>query len=296
MAIILVAVFPSQSNAQILYGSITGTITDQTAAVIPGVIVTATNDNTGLRRQVTTDAAGIYRILDLPQGPYTIDVSASGFRPMRKTNVIVVIGQVNSQNLQLEVGAAAQEITVQGSVAVMQTQKADVHTEITSHAISNLPLNVYRNFQAVTLLTPGVFSVSAIADSYPNGLASGPERSLSIYSNGLPSRINNTRIDGATSLNAWLPDHVLIVPPQETIQEVNVQTATYGVEKGLTAGAATDVVTKSGTNDLHGSLYGFHTNDALVARNFFDYNPKKAKRIHNNDGVTFGGPIKKNKL
>ncbi|MEK7409082.1 MAG: TonB-dependent receptor, partial [Acidobacteriota bacterium] len=255
-----------------------------------------TNDATGLKRQATTDDTGLYRILDLPQGTYTIEVSASGFRSLRKTNVIVVIGQVNAQDLQLVVGAPTQEVTVQGSVAVLQTQKADVHTEITSHAITNLPLNVYRNFQAVTLLTPGVFSVSAIADSYPNGLASGPERSMSIYSNGLPSRINNTRIDGATSLNAWLPDHVLIIPPQETIQEVNVQTATYGVEKGLTAGAATDVVTKSGTNDLHGSLYAFHTNDALVARNFYDFNPKKAKRVHNNDGAALGGPIKKNKL
>jgi len=282
--------------AQVLYGSVTGTITDQTGAVVPGVSISATNDGTGLKRQAVTDTAGIYRLLDLPQGRYTIEVSANGFRPLKKTNVVVVIGQVNSQNLELVVGTATQEITVQGSMAVMQTQKADVHTEITSHAITNLPLNVYRNFQGVTLLTPGVFSVSAIADSYPNGLASGPERSMSIYSNGLPSRINNTRIDGATSLNAWLPDHVLIVPPQETIQEVNVQTATYGVEKGLTAGAATDVVTKSGTNELHGSLYGFHTDDALVARNFFDYNPKKAKRIHNNDGATLGGPIRKNKL
>ena len=297
LAISMLGVALSQpARAQVLYGSVTGTITDQTGAVVPGVTVNATNESTGLKRQSTTDAAGIYRLLDLPQGPYTIDVSASGFRPLKKTNVPVVIGQVNSQNLQLEVGSATQEITVQSSLAVLQTQKADVHTEITSHAITNLPLNVYRNFQAVTLLSPGVFSVSAIADSYPNGLASGPERSLSIYSNGLPSKINNTRIDGATSLNAWLPDHILVVPPQETIQEVNVQTATYGVEKGLTAGVATDVVTKSGTNALHGSLYGFHTNDALVARNFFDYNPKKAKRIHNNDGATLGGPIKKNKV
>src|SRR6266542_4355320 len=225
---------PRTMTAQILYGSVTGTITDQTGAVVPAVQVSATNDATGLKRQATTDAAGIFRLLDLPQGAYTIEATAAGFRPLKKTNVAVVIGQVNAQDLQLTVGTAGQEITVEGSIAVLQTQKADVHTEITAHAIQNLPLNVYRNFQAVTLLAPGVFSVSAIADSYPNGLASGPERSLSIYSNGLPSRINNTRIDGATSLNAWLPDHVLIVPPQETIQEVNVQTATYGVEKGLT--------------------------------------------------------------
>lgn len=282
--------------AQVLYGSVTGTVTDQTGAVVPGVQLTASNDDTGLKRQAVSDGAGIYRFLDLPPGPYTIDAAASGFRPIRRTGVIVVIGQVNAQDLQLVVGTATQEVTVESSAAVLQTQKADVRTEITSHAIRNLPLNVYRNFQGITLLAPGVFSISAIADSYPNGLASGPERSMSIYSNGLPSRINNTRIDGATSRNTWLPDHVLVVPPQETIQEANVQTATYGVEKGLTAGVATDVVTKSGTNNVHGSIYAYHTNDALVARNFFDYNPKKAKRVHNNDGVTFSGPIKRNRL
>lgn len=290
------AVSPQPVSAQVLYGSVTGTITDQTGAVVPAVQITLTNDNTGLKRQTSSDAAGIFRVPDLPQGTYTIDATAAGFRPLKQTNIVVTIGQVNAQDLQLTVGAASQEITVQASAAVLQTQKADVHTEISGHAIQNLPLNVYRNFQAVTLLSPGVFSVSVIQDSYPNGLASGPERSLSIYSNGLPSRSNTTRIDGATSINLFLPDHMLTIPPQETIQEVNVQTASYGVEKGMSAGAATDVVTKSGTNEIHGSLYAFHSDNALVARNFFDYNPKKAKRIHNNDGVTLGGPIKKNKL
>lgn len=293
---VLVASYSQNLSAQVLYGSITGTITDETGASIPGTSLVAVNDLTGLRREVQADAAGIYRIVDLPQGTYTLEATASGFRPLKKTNVSVVIGQVNSQDLRLVVGSPAQEITVEGSVAVLQTQKADVRTEISGHAIRNLPLNVYRNFQAITLLAPGVFSISAIADTYPNGLASGPERSLSIYSNGLPSRINNNRVDGATSINIFLPDHMLIIPPAETIQEVNVQTASYSVDKGLTAGAATDVVTKSGTNEFHGSLYAFHTNNNLVARNFFDFNPKKGKRIHNNDGITIGGPIVRQKL
>jgi hypothetical protein len=294
--VFLGAVMPADLSGQVLYGSVTGTITDETGAVIPGAKLVLVNDGTGLRRQVETDSAGIYRILDLPQGGYTLEASATGFRLLKKTNVSVVIGQVNAQDLQLVVGSAAQEVLVEGTAAVLQTQKADVRTEITGHAIRNLPLNVYRNFQAITLLTPGVFSISAIADTYPNGLASGPERSLSIFSNGLPSRINNTRVDGATSINIFLPDHMLIIPPAETIQEVNVQTASYSVDKGLTAGAATDVATKSGTNEFHGSVYAFHTDTSLVARNFFDFNPRKSKRIHNNDGATVGGPIVRSKL
>jgi hypothetical protein len=293
---LLFASLPGILPAQGLYGSISGTVTDQSGAVVPSAEIAVSNDATGLKRTGSTDANGVYRILDLPGGTYTVSASAAGFKSLTTTNVAVVIGQVNQQNLQLQLGAAAQQVTVEGASAVLQTQGADVHTEISSFAIQNLPLNVYRNFQAVTLLAPGVFSMSAIADSYPNGLASGPERSMSIYSNGIPSHSNTTRVDGATDLNVWLPDHMLIVPPQETIQEVNVQTATYDVEKGLTAGAATDVITKSGTNELHGSLYGLHTDNALDARNFFDYNPRKAKRIQNNDGATLGGPIKKNKL
>ena len=296
VALIISATTPATLSAQVLYGSVTGTVTDGTGAVVPAAKVVLVNDETGLRREVVTDQVGIYRVVDLPQGPYTLEVSAGGFQSYKKTNIRVVTGQVNSEDVQLAVGSSAQEITVQGTGAVLQTQKADVRTEITGHAIRNLPLNVYRNYQAVTLLAPGVFSTSAIADSYPNGLASGPERSMSIYSNGLPSRINNNRVDGATSINIFLPDHMLIIPPAETIQEVNVQTANYTVERGLTAGAATDVITKSGTNEFHGSLYAFHTNNALVARNFFDFSPKKAKRIHTHDGVTLGGPILRNKL
>jgi hypothetical protein len=292
----LAAMFPKQANAQVLYGSITGVITDQSGAVVPGAQVTITNEDTGLKRTTTTDATGRYRTLDLPQGSYTIEVSSSGFKPLKKTNVSVTIGQVNVQDLQLELGAVSQEVTVQGTAAVLQTQKADVHTEISSYAVENLPVNVYRNFQTIETLAPGVFSDSVIKNSYPNSPADTPDRSLSINANGLPERINTTRVDGATNLFVWLPNHMVIVPPIETIQEVNVQTATFDVEKGLTAGVATDVVTKSGTNELHGSLYGFHTDQAIDARNVFDHTPRTPKHIINNDGFTLGGPIKKNKL
>jgi len=297
VASFLVTIFAQPANAQGLYGSVTGTVTDQTGAVVPGAQVTITNDATGLKRQTTTDGIGLYRALDLPQGTYTIEVSASGFKPLKKTNVGMRIGQVNLQDLQLEVGGVTQEITVTGSAAVLQTQKADVHTTISSFAIENLPTDMYRNFQTVALLAPGVFSDSQITRSYPNSYADTPERSLNINANGLPPRINTTRVDGATNLFIWLPNHMLVIPPQDTIQEVNVQTSNFDVEKGLTAGAATDVVTKSGTNQLHGTLYAFHSNNAMDASNvFYPGSQRKSKHIVNQDGGTVGGPIKKNKL
>lgn len=293
-SILLALLVVQPLNAQVLYGSVTGTVTDQSGAIVPTAQVTVTNEATGLKRQTTTDAAGTYRVLDLPQGNYTIDVAANGFKPLKMTNISVAIGQVNAQDLQLQVGTSTQEVTVEGAIEVMQTQKADVHTEITSYAVQNLPLSTYRNFQATELLAPGVFSVSGISNSYPNSVADTPERSFEINSNGLPGHANTTRVDGATNIFIWLPDHMLVVPPQESIEEVNVQTANYDVEKGLTAGAAMDVVTKSGTNQLHGSLYAFHTDNALNAKNWYDHSFNTG--VLNNDGATVGGPIKKDKL
>jgi len=284
----------ARAGAQVLYGSVSGEIVDPSGGVVPGAKVTATNDSTGLQRSDTTDPGGLYRLLDLPQGTYTLTVSATGFQAFKKTGVPVVIGQVNEQDLQLAVGATTQTVTVEASAQVLQTQKADVHTEISSYAVQNLPLSTYRNFQATELLAPGVFSTSGLSNSYPNSIADTPERSFEINSNGLPAHDNITRVDGATNLFIWLPDHMLVVPPQESIEEVNVQTANYDVEKGLTAGAAMDVVTKSGTNQLHGSLYAFHTDNALNAVNW--YNHATNTGILNNDGATIGGPIKKDKL
>jgi len=286
-----------RSRAQVLYGSVVGTVTDQSGAVLPNAKVTITNDTTGLKREATTDTTGSYRMLDLPEGTYTIEVAAQGFKPLKKTNVVVTIGQVNQQDLQLQVGAVSQEVTVQGTAAVLQTQKADVHTTVSSFAIENLPTDPYRNFQTAELLAPGVFSDSQITKSYPNSYADTPERSLNIDANGLPPRINTTRVDGATNLFIWLPNHMLVIPPQDTIQEVNVQTSNFDVEKGLTAGVATDVVTKSGSNEIHGTLYGFHSDNAIDASNvFYPGDQRKAKHIVNQDGGTVGGPIKKDKL
>src|ERR1700688_582110 len=293
-SILLALLLVRPLHAQVLYGSVAGTVSDPSGAVVAGAQVTITNEGMGLKRQTTTDADGTYRVLDLPQGNYTIAVTATGFKWLKIANVSVVIGQVNAKDVQLQVGTATQEVTGEESAVALQTQKADVHTEISSYAVQNLPLSTYRNFQAAELLAPGVFSTSGISNSYPNSVADTPERSFEIYSSGLPAHDNTTRVDGATNIFIWLPDHMLVVPPQESIAAVNVQTANYDVEKGLTAGAAMDVVTQSGTNQLHGSLYAFHTDDALNAKNWYTKGDNTG--ILNNDGVTVGGPIKKNKL
>lgn len=295
MAVGLVfSVFIKQANAQVLYGSIVGTITDQSGAVVPGASVTVINEQTGLTRSSKTSPSGTYQVLDIPPGLYKLSVSAGGFKTLARTGISISVGQANEQNVQLSVGAVSQQVTVSASAAQLQTQQTSVHTTITSHAIENLPLDVYNNFQTTELLAPGVMSVSNIENNYPNSLGSAPDRSLAINSNGLPQHMNMTRVDGATNQYIWLSDHVLIVPPAQTIQEVKVDTATFGVQTGLTAGADTEVITKSGTNQLHGSVYGFHTDQSLNAKNYFALT--KPENILNNDGFTLGGPIVKNKL
>src|SRR5215471_12613126 len=133
----LTSILVKRASAQVLYGSVSGAVADQTGAVVPRAQVSITSDTTGLKRQVVTDATGSYRILDLPEGTYTMEVTAEGFKPLKKTNIAVVIGQVNEQDLQLQVGAVTQEVMVQGTAAVLQTEKADVHTAISSYAIEN---------------------------------------------------------------------------------------------------------------------------------------------------------------
>src|SRR5437868_4245648 len=108
-------------HGQVLYGSVTGTVTDQSGAVVPGAQVTVTNEATGLKRQAASDASGFYRVLDLPQGSYSVEVTAGGFKPLKVMGISVVIGQVHAQDLQLQVGTATQEVTVQGAAEVLQT-------------------------------------------------------------------------------------------------------------------------------------------------------------------------------
>ena len=265
---------------------------------MPNAAITIVNDNTGFTRSTTSGSAGDYLFTDLPGGTYTLNVTAQGFKPVKQTGIRVVAGSTNQQNVQLEVGAVTQTVTVSGAAATLQTQQANVHTTISNYAVQNLPLNVYQNFQSVELLAPGVVSLSAISGNYPNALADTPDRSLAINSDGLPQHINTSRVDGATDVFLWLPDHMVIVPPAATVQEVSVQTANYNVQKGLTAGAATDVITKSGTNQFHGQLYAYHTDEALDAQNALVHtaNGKAPKNIQNNDGVAIGGPIVKNKV
>jgi outer membrane receptor protein involved in Fe transport len=269
-----------------------GTVTDQSGAVVPGAQVTATQIQTGQVRQDTTDSSGRYNIVNLLPGTYNVAVDAKGFKKFSQENLTVTPNVVSRTDVHLEVGAATEEVTVSGEAAQLQTEKADTHTEITAKAVTNIPLGGYRNYQTLINLAPG-----ATPAKFQNSITDTPGRALQTNINGGNAQTNITRIDGAESINVWLPHHVGLVVPAETVDVVNVTTGSADADQGLAGSSAITVVTKSGTNDLHGSAFEFHNNQHLNARNFF-LTPAQSKPvgIYNNYGATLGGPIVKNKL
>jgi len=281
-----------EAFAQVLYGSVAGTVEDSTGAVVPGATVTVTDQATNQSRQATTTNDGTYVIPDLPAGSYTLAVAAQGFRTSQTRNILVSINNVTRSDVHLSVGERAETVTVEADAAAIQTDSADVHTSLSSAQITQLPLPGYRNYQTLINLVPG-----ATPAAYQNAVSGSPGRSLNTNINGTTNTSNNTRLDGALNMRGSLPAQSLYVPPAESIETVNVTTNDFDAEQGLAGGAAINVVTKSGTNQFHFTAFEFHTDSSLTDRNFFNVSSSVLpKDILNNYGGTVGGPIRKNKL
>jgi len=293
-ATLLAPVFVQPLNAQVLYGSVVGTVTDQTGALVPKAAVTITNVNTGQTREGTTDDAGYYSIPNVLEGRYDLSVKMAGFRPYLEKGVDVPINTVTRVNVNLQLGPVTESVTVETNATVLQTTKSDVSVNLESRAMENLPLSNFRNYQTLINLVPG-----ATPARFQNAEADTPGRSLSTNINGQQRGANNTRLDGSADILVTMPHHAVYVPPVESIAEVNISTNNFDAEQGMTGGAAVTVVTKSGTNEFHGSFFGYHNNSATRAF-IWDENrsgvKKKPKNILNIDGGSIGGPIKKNKL
>jgi Carboxypeptidase regulatory-like domain/TonB dependent receptor-like, beta-barrel len=290
----LVPILAQQAKGQVLYGSLVGTVTDQTGAVVPGATVTVKNTNTGLTLEATTDPSGFYAIRNMLEGTYDLSVSKSGFRPYTQKGINVSINTVTRINPSLEVGAVTQAITVEASTAVLQTSTSDVKTNINAEVVNDMPLSRFRNYQTLLNLVPG-----ATPARFQNAEADTPERALSTNINGQQRGANNQRLDGSANILVTLPHHAAYIAPVESIQEVNVSTDDFDAEQGMTGGAAITVVTKSGTNNFHGSLFGYHNNSAVRAFTWDEnrvHVARRPKTIMNFDGGSLGGPIKKDKL
>jgi hypothetical protein len=221
-----------------------------------------------------------------------LKVVSKGFRTLSENDFDVVPNSVQRIDAKLEVGQISEQVTVDATAAVLQTEKADTGGVIESKQITSLPLGGYRNYQMLINLVPGTTPAAL-----QNSITDTPGRALQTHVNGGSAQTNITRIDGAASVNVWLPHHVGYVVPEENVSVVDVTTGSADAEQGMAGSAAITVVTKSGTNALHGSAFEFHDDQHLKARNFFQAaGTDKPLSIYNNFGGTLGGPIKKNKL
>jgi outer membrane receptor protein involved in Fe transport len=289
---LLAATLPCPSRAQVLYGSLVGTVTDQSGAVVPDAQVSASDVQTGQTREATSDGSGRYSITNLLPGTYNVTVTSKGFRNFQQTSLIVTPNVVSRVDVHLEVGQATEQVTVSAESAQLQTEKADTHTEITAKSVTDIPLGGLRNYQTLINLAPG-----AMPGNFVNSITDVPNKPLATNINGGNLQTNVTRIDGAESVNVWLPQYSGYVVPAETVDVVNVTTSAADADQGLAGSSAITVVTKSGTNQLHGSAFEFHNNQHLNARNFFlSPSVDKPVGIYNNYGATLGGPVLKNKL
>lgn len=302
---VLLWMFPAALQAQILYGSLTGNVTDPTGAVLLSAQVQALNVQTGVLRETPVKEGGTYLFTELQPGTYKVTVKAKGFASTTVEDVHVDVNSIRRVNVQVKVGTVTESVTVSGAAPLMQTDRADVHTNITSQEIQNLPISSSegRSWQALYNIVPG-----ATPTVEANSQAGNPQRAMNTNVNGGSNQTNNTRIDGVQNAYPWLPANIAYVPPADAIETVNVVTNSFDAEQGLAGGMAVNVQIKSGTNQFHGSAHEFHTDTSLRAENYFQpqtvQDPvskqlvpfKPPKDIQNQFGYTFGGPIKKNKL
>lgn len=280
-------------SAQVLYGSLTGLVTDQSAAPVPNAKIEAVNVATGVSRQTTSDDRGVFQFNDLQAGTYRVTTSAPAFSSLVQGNVRIEANFIRRLEARLQVAQVNESVTVSASNVSLQTDRADVNNVISQRQVTDLPFtgNSGRNWQSLYKLIPG-FSPPVELHSD----AGNPQRALGTNVNGVSYSNNNTRLDGATISYPWLPHIAAYVPPAEAVETVNIVSNSFDAEQGLAGGSAINVGIKSGTNDFHGSAHWFHTNSALRARNYFNLSNSIPKNILNQFGGTVGGPIKKNKL
>ena len=296
LAFVLALLAPQRTEAQVLYGSVVGDVKDPSGGAVPGATVTITHTETNVSREATTDQVGSYRFLDIQTGTYNIKISKAGFKTYEKRGTQASLNAVTRVDVTMEVGAVTQTVTVTAEAAVLQTDTSEVHADVSAPELTNLPVPLGRNYQQIYRALPG-FSAPFNSHSIP----SNPSRSLEFSVNGTSDSQNNTRIDGVSTYNIQLPHVTSYVPTLESIQEVNVVTNSFDAEQGFAAGAAINVQTRSGGNQIRGSLFEYNSNNYLKAWpmefDAADVNTgNKPKAIYNQYGGVIGGPIKKDKL
>jgi carboxypeptidase family protein len=292
--LIAAGLLPASIAAQAVTGTILGSVTDSTGAVMPGATVTMTHLGTGLVRTVVTDAAGEYTAPSLPTGKYSVRAELSGFKTATVPSIEVGVDQHVRINVKLEIGAVEESVTVTGASPLVQTSTSELGTTVQEEQIKTLPLNG-RNFVNLTRTVPGV--VRGIPGANIDGAGSLAWRaSASFSANGQRPRDNNYMLDGVDNNETWLQT-VVLFPSVDALDEFKMQTSTYSAEFGHSLGGVVNLQIKSGSNQMHGSGFEFLRNSAFDANNFFNNRAGRDKPDFSQHqfGGTYGGPIAKDK-
>ena len=277
--------------AQAVYGSVFGTVTDNTGAVVPGATVTVTDDSKGTSVTAQSNATGDYRVDHLIPDTYTVTVEASGFQKSSAPNVVVYADTAPKVNIQLQVGSAATTVQVTGAAPLLQTDRADVSTILNSRAVQDLP-NLERNFTSFELLTPGTTYIG-----WSVGQSTNPQQSQQIEVNGQLPFATGYELDGTDNQDP-IQGVAVINPNLDAVSEMKVTSQNYDAEFGKAVAGLVTAQTRSGSNDFHGSAFEFRRSDAQQARDpFTQIGPDSIPSfVHNQFGGSVGGPIKKDKL
>jgi hypothetical protein len=274
-------------------GALTGALTDSSGSALPGVTVEAVNEATGQTRTAVTAGDGFYNLPLLTPGHYQVKAALEGFKSALREGVVVSVNNTSRIDLQMEVGALSEEVTVQVTAPLVETGHATMGIVIDEKKVVELPLNG-RNFTQLGTLIPGVVAPpsglgGAAGDATPGGFGNATG---GFNVNGMRNQSNNFLLDGASNNDTFNTGFVLR-PPPDAIQEFKIMTHSYGAEYGRNAGSVVNVVTKSGGNTFHGAGWEFNRDDKFEAKNYFAVTKPDLKQ--NQFGGSLGGPALKNR-
>jgi hypothetical protein len=280
--------------AQSTGGRILGRVADQSGAVLAGVKVTATNDATGVGRDTTTNASGDYVFPEVPVGTYTLSFDQTGFKTILRKGVTLDLNQVITLNMTMQIGQTKETVEVTSEAPLVDTTTTQLGAVVNDRSVSTLPLNARDTYQFLQL-QPGVMSTSGTG----NSIVYGTDKAGAVSVNGGRGRSNNFSVNGGDA-NDQFVNLPTVQPSPDSIEEFRVLTNTFDAEYGRNSGSVVNVVTKSGTNNIHGNVYEFFRNTVFNAKGYClaevsGVACEEPKSNQNQFGGTLGGPIIKDR-
>jgi hypothetical protein len=278
--------------AQSNYATLNGTVFDPQRQVVPGALVRVTASGTGASRQVTTNEQGAFQLTALPPGEYELTVEAKGFTALSRT-VNVEVGQQLTLDVDLKVSDLSTTVEVKGEEAVLRTTDASVGEVVEPKSVRSLPLNG-RMLIDLVLTVPGAHESHGAQSGDMSPLYWRPGQRSAVSIGGNRPNANYFLLDGATNTDPTF-NTLNLSPSPDAVQEFRVQTGSYSAEMGGAGGGQINIVTRTGTNEFHGTIYDFLRNDALDARTFNEMGEGSGHLNRNNFGASVGGPLRQNK-